>query len=83
MPTVIQEGAFSFIVHSRELPFEPPHVHVRFADDEVRIELLGGTFMDEPPPGKKQAILKAFRRHAGAIWKTWEAFHGQGRGKYG
>jgi hypothetical protein len=78
MPTVAREGAFSFIIHTRELPFEPPHVHVRFGDDEVRVELLGGTFMDDPPPRRRQAILTAFRLHADAIWRTWEAVHGEG-----
>lgn len=26
MPAVVQDGAFTFVVHTRELPFEPPHV---------------------------------------------------------
>lgn len=49
MPTVVREGDFSFIIHTLELPFEPPHVHVAFGGEEVRIELVGGTFMDNPP----------------------------------
>jgi len=43
MPTVVREDGYSFVIHTRELPFEPPHVHVRFGREEVRIELLGGT----------------------------------------
>lgn len=48
MPTVVQDGGYSFIVHTRELPFEPPHVHVAFGGEEVRIELLGGTSRSDP-----------------------------------
>ena len=36
MPKVTQDGEFTFIIHTRELPFEPPHVHVWFGGDEVR-----------------------------------------------
>jgi hypothetical protein len=61
MPTVVREKGYEFIVHTRELPFEPPHVHVRFGDDEVRIELNGGTFMEDPPTGKRRTI--AFLNH--------------------
>ena len=76
MPTVVREGGFSFVVHSRELPFEPPHVHVLFGGDEVRIELAGGVWLEDPPPGKRRAILDVYRRHAEAIWTSWEALHG-------
>ena len=38
-PTVVRDGEFTFVVHPHELPFEPPHVHVEFGDDEVRIDL--------------------------------------------
>ena len=78
MPTVVQESGFSFIVHTRELPFEPPHVHVVFGGEEVRIELVGGTFMEEPPPGKRRAKLDMFRRYASAIWTAWELLHSEG-----
>jgi hypothetical protein len=75
MPTVAREKGCEFIVHTRELPFEPPHVHVRFGDDEVRIELNGGTFMEEPPTGRRRAILQAYARHAEAIRLTWARLH--------
>lgn len=77
MPTVAREEEFCFVVHTNELPFEPPHVHVRFSDGEVRIELDGGTFMDEPPPGKRRAILKAYNKHAEEIRRVWERIHKQ------
>lgn len=76
MPTVAQEGEYSFIIHTRELPFEPPHVHVRFGGEEVRIEIGAGTFMEEPPAGKRRAIRQAFERHSDDIRKTWEEIHG-------
>lgn len=75
MPTVAREKGFEFIVHTRELPFEPPHVHVRFGDDEVRIELNGGTFMEDPPTGKRRTILQTYARHAEAIRLTWARLH--------
>lgn len=75
MPTVAREKGIEFIVHTRELPFEPPHVHVRFGDDEVRIELNGGTFLEEPPPGKRRAIVQAYARHVGEIRLAWGRFH--------
>lgn len=34
---------------SEKEAFEPPHVRVHFAGQQVRIELYGGTFMEEPP----------------------------------
>jgi hypothetical protein len=82
MPTVAREGEFAFVVHTREFPFEPSHVHVRLGDGtEVRIELAGGTFMrpDEfkVPPGKRRAILEAYRRHAAEILKVWSEIHGR------
>ena len=75
MPTVAREGEFRFVIHTSELPFEPPHVHVRFSDGEVRIELDGGTFLDEPPPGKRRAILRAYSKHSEKIRRTWEQIH--------
>lgn len=77
VPTIVQEGGFSFIIHTRELPFEPPHVHILFGGDEVRIELIAGTFMDEPPPGKQRAILRLFHRHAVELRKAWDDIHGR------
>lgn len=76
MPTVAQEGPFSFIIHTREHPFEPPHVHVRFGSEEVRVELCAGILMDEPPAGARRAIVQAYKRHCREIRKRWEAIHG-------
>ncbi len=75
MPTVAQEGEFEFIVHTREQRFEPPHVHVRFGGKEVRIELNSGTFMEDPPSGKRAAILKAYKKHAVRIRQVWDEIH--------
>lgn len=76
MPTAVRDGEFAFVIHTRELSFEPPHVHVRFGGNHVRIELAGVTFMDQPPPGKRRAILEAFARHAARIRRSWEQIHG-------
>lgn len=63
MPTVVQDGEFTFAVHTRERPFEPPHVHVRFGGEEVRIELGAGTFMDLPPSGS----VGRYGKHSGVM----------------
>ena len=76
MPTVAIEGQFRFVVNTRENTFEPPHVHVWVGnEDACRIELNGGQFMDEPPPGEFRQIVKAYGRHAAAIRRTWDEIH--------
>ncbi len=76
MPTVAIEGPFRFVVNTRENEFEPPHVHVWVANEDVcRIELNSGHFMDEPPPGDYRRILDAYGNHADAIRMTWDQIH--------
>lgn len=78
MPTVAIEGPFRFVVNTRELLFEPPHMHVWVHNEDVcRIELNGGTYMDEPPPGQWRDILEAYRKHAGVIRREWDRIHGR------
>jgi len=77
MPVVAREGEFVFYIYAREHAFEPPHVHVRFGGQEVRIELNGGTFMEQPPPGKRRAILRAYGRHAAKLRAKWAELHGR------
>jgi len=78
MPTVVIEGQFRFVVNTRENLFEPPHVHVWVGGDDVcRIELNGGAFMDQPPPGEQRAILGSYQRHALAIRRAWDEIHGR------
>ena len=77
MPTVVLEGPFRFIVNTRENAFEPPHVHVWMNNESVcRIELLSGSFMDNPPPGTHRNIMDAYEKHAARIFETWDAIHG-------
>lgn len=77
MPIVAEEGEFKFIVRTREYPFEPPHVHVRYAEGkDVRINLENGSLMDRPPRGKAGAIRRAYRKHAAVIREKWEEYHG-------
>lgn len=76
MPTVVVEGQFRFVVNTRENAFEPPHVHVWVSNEDVcRIELNGGTYMDQPPPGNFRDIMLAYGRHAAEIRATWDAIH--------
>ena len=61
MPTVASEGQFRFKINTSENAYEPPHVHVWVASEDVcRIELNGGSFMDDPPPGQYRDILAAY-----------------------
>jgi hypothetical protein len=77
MPTVARDGPYEFKVYPREREFEPPHVHVWLGNEPVcRIELDGGTFMDEPPPRHWRNIVEAFRRHSVAIRAEWDRLHG-------
>ena len=51
-------------------------MHVWVGNEDVcRIELNGGTYMDEPPPGMWRAILDVYRRHAPAIREAWDRIH--------
>ena len=76
MPTVAVEGQFRFVVNTRENAFEPPHVHVWVGNEDVcRIELNGGAYMDQPPPGNFRDIMQAYGRHATEIRATWDAIH--------
>lgn len=78
MPTIATEGPFAFKVYPREAEYEPPHVHVWFGNEDVcRIELNGGTYMDEPPPGRLRDIIEAYRLHAEEIRAAWDAMHGR------
>ena len=75
MPTVIEEGEYKFIVHTQELPYEPPHVHVRFGGEEVRINLDSGRFMEKPPGGKGGKIMDIYQRNVVTIKKEWDRIH--------
>lgn len=76
MPTIAVEGPYTFRVNPRELPFEPPHVHVWIGTEDVcRIELNSATFMEEPPPAMRRNILEAYRKHAAAIREAWDRLH--------
>ena len=58
MPTVAVEGRFRFVVNTMENAFEPPHVHLWVGNEDVcRIELNGGTYMDQPPLGNFRDIM--------------------------
>lgn len=76
MPTIVEEGQFRFTIYTRENKFEPPHVHVWIGNDNVyRLELNGGQFMENPPPGNYREILKIYRRYADVIRCEWDRIH--------
>ena len=78
MPTVAIEGQFRFVVNTGENAFKPPHVHLWVGNADVcRIELNGGTYVAQPPPGDFRDIMRVYGRHAAEIRETWDAIHGR------
>lgn len=78
MPTVARVGRVEFKVYTREHKFEPPHVHIWIGnEDQCRIELNGGDFMEDPPPGTEREIKLAFASVAEEISKKWHEIHGR------
>jgi hypothetical protein len=76
MPTIAEEGQYKFVIYTRENTFEPPHVHIFVGSEDVcRLELNGGQFMDEPPPGEYRSMLEVYRKHAAAIREQWDRIH--------
>lgn len=57
MPTVVEDGEFRFVVYANDHP--PSHVHAKFGGTEVRINLDGGTLMEDLAGGKRRALLEA------------------------
>ena len=79
MPKVVTEGQYRFVIHTNEKEFEPPHVHVIIGggDNECRIRLNDGIYMDEPPPGQFRDILDVYEQHVEAIRAKWDEIHGR------
>ena len=78
MPTVITEGRFRLVIHTRENEFEPPHVHVWINHVDVcRINLFNRSFMENPPRGESRNIRQIYRKHEQALWQAWETHHGR------
>ena len=83
MPTVVTEGQYRFVIRTHEKEFEPPHVHIGGGDDECRIRLNDGTYMNDPPPGQFndpppgqfRDILDVYEQHAEEIRATWDRVH--------
>lgn len=76
MPTVLRVGAFEFSINAREKPFEPPHVHVWFADADAdaRINLITQAWLDPLPPKAAEA-QKIFARNRQQFVDAWNLFH--------
>ena len=71
-------GAVSLRGEHQGKRLRTPHVHVWVGNEDVcRIELNGGTYMDQPPPGNFRDIMQAYARHATEIRATWDAIHGR------
>jgi hypothetical protein len=78
MPTVATRGPLKFVVNTRQKSFEPPHVHVWISNEDLcRIELNGGEFMENPPPGMQRQIMKEYGPLAAAIRAEWDRIHGR------
>ena len=78
MPTVARVGRVDFKIYTRENSFEPPHVHVWIGSEEqCRIELISGDFMEAPPPGTERTIRQALADVAEEINRKWHEIHGR------
>lgn len=78
MPTVAEEGHLRFVINTRENDYEPPHVHIWVGNEDVcRLELNGGQFMENPPPGESRNIMAAYRKHVTVIRREWDRIHGR------
>ena len=81
MPTVWEEDGFEFVIRTNEPRYEPPHVHVFKADEEVKIALGN----DEKAP----AIVRIWMRERDAraalliVANKQEYFLGAWRGIHG
>lgn len=76
MPTIAEVGQFRFVINTRENRFEPPHVHVWIGNDDIcRLELNGGQFMENPPPGNQREILGIYSKYAEVIRCEWDRIH--------
>lgn len=54
---------------------EPPHVHVQFGGEEVRINLQDGSLLDPAPKGHARKVRRLYRKHLEAIRAAWERYH--------
>ncbi len=76
MPTVATEGPIQFVIYANENAFEAPYVHVKIGHvSTCRIELVAGTFMDDPPGGMRRQVLDAYSKHAFTVAEAWDRIH--------
>lgn len=75
MGTVFENGAFWFLCHSRELSFEPPHVHVKVdRGQEARICLIDDEWLDPKPP-KAADAMKMYHQNKALCVAAWNKMH--------
>ncbi|MSQ83589.1 MAG: DUF4160 domain-containing protein [Myxococcales bacterium] len=74
--TAFRQGAFEFWVNTRETEYEPPHVHIWFADagTEARITLTTSDWMDKQPPKAAQGI-QIFLERREELVALWNKIH--------
>ena len=82
-PTVLREGAFRVVIHTREsTQHHLPHVHVSTSDGEA--EILLGDVATLPSPAASRGLKSAEERAAlrfivnnqTALLAKWEELHG-------
>jgi hypothetical protein len=72
VPTIAIEGIYKLTINANDHP--PPHTHVRWSGDEVRIELRGLQPLD-PFAGKLKPIVAAVRKHRRELIAAWDRYH--------
>ena len=76
MTRAFREGAFEFSINPLEADYEPPHVHVWFANsgEDARINLLTSAWLD-PAPRDATKAMRIFKRRRTEIIALWNKFH--------
>lgn len=85
MATILEEDGFEFVIHSNEPHFEPPHIHVFKAGEEVKIKLgdekelpeIARIWMRDKDAAKALAIVAGRQSFFLGAWKAWRIRHGK------
>lgn len=81
-PRVWSYGQVDFFIRTRESAHEPPHIHVKSPQFEVRVNLITGAFMEPPPKGKAKWLHAIVKEHLEEFRQAWDRYHPQRGGSW-